>query len=169
VPIKSLATGVAAVALVGAAAAGVTSLAPVAPTALQVQPVVCGAPLPLDSLDPSAAVPTADRLTDILNGLQAQGVSFTSKANSVEGGLGPLEARIADSRFQQAVAGGGLSLSFNVANISPAGAGAATADVTASGPKLAPTTRNVRFVNQGGWKISRPSAMALIQEAGVGA
>ena len=164
-PIKSLATGAAAVALVGAAAAGVTSLAPVGPTTPQVQPVVFGAPLPLD---PADAVPTADQLMGVLNGLQAQGVSFTSKASLIEGGLAPFEARIADSQFQQAVAGGGLPLSFNVANISPAGAGAATADITASGPKLAPTTRNVRFVNQGGWKISRSSAMALIQESGVG-
>ncbi len=166
-PIKSLAAGLAAVAFVGGAvAAGVTSLAPVGPTTPQVQPVVFGAPLPLD---PADAMPSADQLMGILNGLQAQGVSFTSKANLVEGGLGPLEARIADSKFQQAVAGGAFPMSFNVANISPAGAGAATADITASGPKLAPTTRNVRFVNQGGWKISRSSAMALIQEAGVGA
>ena len=44
---KPLATGVAAVAIVGAAAAGVTSLAPVAPTARQIQPVVLGLPFQL--------------------------------------------------------------------------------------------------------------------------
>jgi hypothetical protein len=41
--------------------------------------------------------------------------------------------------------------------------GAASADVTASGPQLAPTTQNLTFVNQGGWKLSRSSAMSLLQ------
>ncbi|MDT5350246.1 MAG: hypothetical protein QOH91_3533 [Mycobacterium sp.] len=166
--IKPLATGVAALAIVGAAAAGVTSLAPVCPMALRVQLVVFGAPLPLDPMDPSGAVPTTDERMGVLNGLLAQGVPFATKANLVEGGLGPHEAGIADSKFQQAIAGGGLPLAFSVANIRPAGAGAATADITASGPKLAPVTRNFRFVNQGNWKISRGSALALLQEAGVG-
>jgi hypothetical protein len=165
VTIKPLATGVAALAVVDAAAAGVTSLAPVCPTARQVQPVVFGVPLPRDPVD---AVPTPDELTGVLNGLQPQGVSLAGKSNLVEGGLGPLEVGIADSKFQQAVAGRALPLAFYVANIRPAGAGAATADITASGPKLAPVTRNVRFVNQGSWKISRASALALLQEAGVG-
>ena len=162
---KALAAGVVAVAIVGAAAAGVTSLAPVATTARQVQPVVLGVPMPLD---PADAVPTTDEVMGVLNGLQAQGVPFASKANLIEGGLAPFEASLADSRFRQAVNNGAFPLTFNVANIRPAGPGAATADITASGPRLAPATRNVRFVNQGNWKISRASALALVQEAGVG-
>lgn len=162
--VKSLATGVAAVAAIGAAAAGVTSLASAAPTAPAVQPVVFGAPLPLA---PGADVPTPGQLMAVLNGLQAPG-SFTTKGNLVQGGISPIEARLADVQFQKAVAQGDLPLAFNVANIRPTGTGTATADITASGPKLAPTTRNVTFVNQGGWKISRSSAMTLLQEAGVG-
>jgi hypothetical protein len=44
---KYLATGVAAVAVIGAAAAGVTFVAPVGSSAPQIQPVVFGVPLPL--------------------------------------------------------------------------------------------------------------------------
>ena len=66
--IKPLATGVLAVAVIGAAAAGVTSVAPVGPTAPHVQPVVFGASPPLD---PAGAVPTPDQLLGVLNGLQA--------------------------------------------------------------------------------------------------
>ena len=97
--LKLLATGVAAVATIGATAAGVTSLAAVNASAQLVQPVVLGAPLPLD---PANSVPSSDEL-------------------------------------------------------------AASADVTASGPQLAPTTQNITFVNQGGWKLSRSSAMSLLQ------
>jgi hypothetical protein len=94
VTIKSLATGVAALPVVGATAAGVTSFAPVCSMSPRVQAVVRNVPL-------------------------------------------PLEVGIADSEFRQAVAGGALPLAFNVANIRPAGVGAATADITASGPELA--------------------------------
>ncbi|CNV47116.1 Conserved protein of uncharacterised function%2C low molecular weight antigen Cfp2 (low molecular weight protein antigen 2) (CFP-2) [Mycobacterium tuberculosis] len=52
-------------------------------------------------------------------------------------------------------------------NIQPAAAGSATADVSVSGPKLSsPVTQNVTFVNQGGWMLSRASAMELLQAAG---
>jgi hypothetical protein len=163
---KYLARGVVAVFIVGAAAAGVTFIAPVGSSAPQIQPVVFGAPSPLD---PPGAVPAPDQLVGVLNGLQDPGVSFASKGDLVEGGISPMEARLADGQMQKAVAKGHLPLTFSVANVQPAGAGAATADVTVSGPALAPTTRNVTFVNQGGWKISRTSVMALLREAGVGA
>ncbi|WP_375483815.1 hypothetical protein [uncultured Mycobacterium sp.] len=157
---KSLATGLAAVAAIGAAAAGVTSIASVAPSAPHVQPVVFGAPLPLD---PAADVPTPDQLVGVLNGLQNPNVPFASKSNLVEGGVGGVEGRIADRKLQKAAQNGSLPLSFTVANIAPAGPGAASADITASGPNLAPTTQNITFVNQGGWKLSRSSAMSLLQ------
>jgi hypothetical protein len=160
VTLKSLATGVAAVAAIGAAAAGVTSIASVTPATPQVQPVVYGAPLPLD---PGADVPTSDQLITVLNGLQNPSVPFASKSYLVEGGVGGVEGHIADRQLQKAAARGSLPLSFNIANIVPAGPGTASADVTATGPHLAPTTQNITFVNQGGWKLSRSSAMTLIQ------
>jgi hypothetical protein len=160
VTLKSLATGVAAVAAIGAAAAGVTSIASFTPATSHVQPVVFGAPLPMD---PGADVPTPDQLITVLNGLQNPGVPFASKSYLVEGGVGGVEGHIADRQLQKAAAKGSLPLQFNIANIAPAGPGAASADVTATGPHLAPTTQNITFVNQGGWKLSRNSAMTLIQ------
>jgi hypothetical protein len=161
--VKSLATGVAAIAAIGAAAAGVTSISLVCPIAPHIQQVVSGAPLPLD---PAADVPTADQLLGILNGLQNASVPFADKSYLVAGGISPIEARLADVRMQQAVARGELPLAFTVANIQPAGANAATADVTISGPKLAPTKQNITFVDQGGWKITHASAISLLQESG---
>ncbi|MGA8546600.1 MAG: hypothetical protein WB785_15250, partial [Mycobacterium sp.] len=50
--------------------------------------------------------------------------------------------------------------------IQPAGPNAATADVAIGGPTFpTPVTRNLTFVNQGGWTISPESAQALIQAA----
>lgn len=158
--LKLLATGVVAVATIGAAAAGVTSLAAVNAPAQQVQPVVSGAPLPLD---PANVVPSSDELIGVLNGLQDPSVPFASKSNLIQGGVGDAEGRVADHKLQKAAQKGQLPLSFSIANIHPAGPGAASADVTASGPQLAPTTQNITFVNQGGWKLSRSSAMSLLQ------
>lgn len=158
--LKLLATGVAAAAIVGGAAAGVTSIAfstPVASPA--VQPVVFGAPLPLA---PAADVPTADQLDNVLNGLADPNVSFRSKSYLVEGGVGIVEGRTADALMKNAVAKGLLPLSFSVANIAPAGPGAATALVTASGPATAPTSQTITFVDQGGWKLSRASASSVL-------
>ncbi|MBO0864403.1 MAG: hypothetical protein J2P16_04940 [Mycobacterium sp.] len=163
--VKSLATGVAAIAAIGAAAAGVTSLASVSPGPAQVQPVVFGAPLPLD---PAASLPTPGELVGVLNSLQDPSVPFASKGYLVQGGVGGTEGRIADHELQKAAQKGQLPLSFNVANIAPAGPGAASAEVTATGPSLAPTTQNVTFVNQGGWKLSRASAMSVLQAVQAG-
>lgn len=160
--VKALATGVAAVAAIGAAAAGVTSMT-VSPAASQVQPVVFSAPLPADQ---TASLPTPGRLTSVLTGLADPAVPFANKAGLVEGGIGPTEAAMADHALQKAAKKGQLPLSFDVSNIQPAGAGAATADVAVSGPKLtAPVTQNVTFVNQGSWMLSRNSAMSLLQAA----
>lgn len=167
--LKSLTTGVAAATLVGAAAAGVTSIAS-APTAAipAITPVVFGAPLPLD--DPAADVPTTGQLTSLLTSLADPNVPFRSKAGLVEGGVGIIEGRTADRLMANAAAQGKLPLRFQVANIVPAvappqGGSAATADVTATGPSGTPTTQNVQFVNQDGWKLSRGSAMTLLQAA----
>ncbi|MDT5221003.1 MAG: hypothetical protein QOF15_3108 [Mycobacterium sp.] len=160
--IKSFAIGAAAVAAIGAAAAGVTSIA--SPVSYNVAPVVYGAPLPLDPAP--ASVPTAAQLNGILTNLADPNVSFSSKGNLVEGGIGGTEARIADHQLKKAAKNGDLPLSFSIANIQPTAAGSATADVAVSGPKLStPVTQNVTFVNQGGWVLSRSSAMELLKAA----
>jgi hypothetical protein len=164
---KSIATGVAAIAAIGAAAAGLTSTAtPAGPTASQVQLSAVGAPLPQDPA-PGAAVPTADQLTDLLNNLADPSTPFANKSNLVEGGISPTEAHLADHEFNKAAKNGDLPLAFNVANIQPGASGSVTADVSVSGPKLpTPVTQNVTFVNQGNWMLSRASAMQLIRAAG---
>lgn len=142
--VKSIAAGLTAAAAIGAAAAGVTSIMAGGPVVYQMQPVVFGAPLPLD---PASApdVPTAAQLTSLLNSLADPNVSFANKGSLVEGGIGGTEARIADHKLKKAAEHGDLPLSFSVTNIQPAAAGSATADVSVSGPKLSsPVTQNVR-------------------------
>ena len=156
--VKSLATGIAAVAAIGAAAAGVTCIASVTGASPRVQPVVFGVPLPQN---PAVDLPTPDQLVTVLNTLQDPSVSFASKGNLVEGGI-PVPVGIADHELQKAASKGSLPLTFNISNIVPAGPGAATATITASGPRLAPTPEYLTFVDQGGWKLSHDSAMTLI-------
>ena len=158
-----LTTGVAVAALTGAAA-GIAEVADGLPaaapsTSAEVAPAVFGSPLPLD---PAAVVPTPDQLTGVLYGLADPAVPFANKGYLVEGGLGRLEARTADALMRKAVANGQIPLSFTVGGIAPAGPGAATANVTASGPGMPPTTQNVLFVDQGGWKLSRSSATTVL-------
>jgi hypothetical protein len=165
ITVKSVATGVAAVAAIGAAAAGVTSIASVTPTMPQVQPVAVGAPLPQDP-PPGANVPTPDQLTGLLNSLADPGVSYTTKTGLVQGGIDSGEGHLFDHELRKAYRDGEFPLSFNVANIQPSGPTAATADVTVSGPKLpAPVTKNLTFINQGGWALSQDSAAQLLQAA----
>jgi hypothetical protein len=163
VTVKSLATGVAALAAFGAAAAGVTCIASVTAESPRVQPVVFGAPLPLDPVAPAGVdLPTAYQLTTVLNTLQDPSVPFASKGYLVEGGI-PFPASIADHELQKAAAKGSVPLTFSITNIAPAGPAAASASITATGPHLAPTVENLTFVDQGGWKLSHDSAMTLIQ------
>lgn len=160
--LKTLATGMAVFAAVGAAAAGVSCVASVTAVSPDVQPVVFSAPLPLDPAMPAAVdVPTADQLVTVLNTLQDPSLSFAQKGNLVEGGI-PVPIGLADHELQKAASKGSLPLTFNVTNITPAGPGAATAAITASGPRLAPTPEYLTFVDQGGWKLSHDSAMTLI-------
>ncbi len=159
--LKMLATGVAAAAVV---AGGITAAASV-PVSLTpsdssvVQPVVFGAPLPLD---PAADLPSPDQLNGVLYSLADPSVPFASKSYLVEGGIGRLEAKTADALMKNAVAKGQVPLSFSVAGIAPAGPAAATATVTASGPAMPATTQAVTFVDQGGWKLSRSSASTVL-------
>ncbi len=161
--LKSLSTGVAAATLVGAAAVGVTSVASVPTTASPaITPVVFGAPLPLDN-DPALA----GQLAGVLNQI-ASGVTVTENAALIQGGVGIIEGRQANRALAQARQSGALPLDISVSSVSPpAPDGSVTAQVTASGPKLAPVTRPVVFVPGGpqGWMVSKPSAVALLQAA----
>lgn len=160
--VKSLATGMAAFAAISAAAAGVTCIAPAASAAPGVQPAAVGAPLPLDPPLPATVdVPTVAQLATVLNTLQDPSVSFASKGDLIEGGI-PVPIGIADHELQKAASKGSLPLTFDITNIAPSGPGAATATITASGPRLKPTPEYLRFVNQGGWKLSHDSANTLI-------
>jgi hypothetical protein len=168
--IKSIATGIAAVAAIGAAAAGLTAIASAGPAGYQVQPVVFGAPLPQDPAPtpaPAANLPTPAQVTGLLNSLADPSVPFANKGNLVEGGISGTEAHLADHEFKKAAKNGDLPLAFSVTNIQPGAPGSATADVAVSGPKLtSPVTQSVTFVNQGSWMLSRSSAMELLQAAG---
>ena len=170
--VKFFATSVAALAVIGGAAAGTASIA--APSELaSVQLAAVRAPLPQDpppALAPAAGanVPTPVQLTGLLNGLADPNVPFASKSNLVEGGISGTEAHMADHELKKAAKNGDLPLAFNVTNVQPGAApGSATADVAVSGPKLpSPVTQSVTFVNQGAWVLSRASAMQLLQAAG---
>jgi hypothetical protein len=171
---KSIATGVVAVAAVAAAAAGVASTAAV-PTSPQVQTVAVGVPAPasgwypqpqdpVPAPAPGANLPTASQVSGLLTSLTDPGVSFADKGNLVEGGIGGMQAHIADGELQKAAQNGDLPLTFNVTNIQPGAPGSATADVAFSGPKLSsPVTESVTFVNQGNWILSRHSAIQLVK------
>ena len=103
--VKSLATGIAAIAAIGAAAAGVTCIASVTGASPRVQPVVFGAPLPLDPMVAGADLPTPDQLSTVLNTLQDPSVSFASKGYLIEGGI-PVPASLADHELQKAASQG---------------------------------------------------------------
>lgn len=157
-----LRTAAAAAVIAGASVGAVTALtspfaSPVGSPAVQL--AVMGAPLPAD---PAAVMPSADQLSGVLNSLADPGVPFASKGYLVEGGLGRLEARTADALMRKAIAKGQVPLNFVIGNILPAGAGAATANVTATGPGMPAVTQNLLFVDQGGWKLSRSSATAVL-------
>jgi hypothetical protein len=163
VSLKSLTTGVVTATLVGAAAAGVTCIAPVPSTASPaVVPAVFGAPLPMDS-DPALA----GQLAGILNQI-ANGATITENSSLIEGGVGILEGRTANRLLAQARQKGQLPLDITVTNVSPPAAdGSVVATVNASGPGMAPTTRPVTFVPGGpqGWMVQKSSAMSLMQAA----
>jgi hypothetical protein len=167
--VKFAAAGVAAVAAIAAAAAGVTSVASgiASPNslALQVQPVAVGAPLPLDP-PPATDLPTVSQLTTIMVNLSNPDVSYKPKEGLVEGGINPGEGHGLDHELKKGSRNGDFPLSFEVSNIQPAGPDRASADVAISGPKLpAPVTKNLTFVNQDGWMLTRDSAMELVQAA----
>ena len=144
--VKSVVTSMAALAVIGGAAAGITSVAP-----------------------PSAAqnLPTPDQLANLCNQVTDPGVSYTTKINLVENGISPGEGHVADHDLRKAFRDGKFPETFNVTNIEPAGPNVAQADVAISGPKFAgPVTKHLAFIDQGGnWILQHDSAIGLIQAA----
>jgi hypothetical protein len=162
--VKVLATGFAAVVVIGAAV-GLTAAGD--PATVPVQPVVFGIPVPRDPAPeppPASDLPTAEQLTDVLTNLSDAGVSYKDKESLVEGGISSGEGHAIDHELRKAYRNGELPLTFDVSNIQTAGPNTASADVAISGPKFpAPVTKPLTFVNQGGWVLSHDSAMALAQ------
>jgi len=168
--VKSVATSVAALAVIGGAAAGITSVAPPSGLAARVQPAAVGASLgpalPQDP-PPGQGLPNPDQLANLCNQVTDPGVSYTTKNNLVENGITPGEGHVADHDLRKAYRDGKFPETFDVTNIAPAGPNVAQADVAISGPKFAgPVTKHLAFVNQGGnWIMQHDSAIGLIQAA----
>ncbi|KWX22026.1 hypothetical protein AFM11_23015 [Mycolicibacterium wolinskyi] len=164
---KTLVTGfitaASAAAVVGGAAAGVTSIASSGmSSAPAVQPVVFGAPLP--------QLPAPDLEAPLVQTLQALagGGSFKGKAPYIQGGIGRVESIAADRAYNQAAAEGKFPLTFVVANINQEG-GVAYADVTATAATGGTATQNIQFVagpSPTGWQISKGSALSLLSSVG---
>ena len=160
--LKTLVTGVAAAALVGGAAAGVTSIAsPAVSSTPAVQPVVWDIPMP--------QAPAPDLQAPLLQTLQALagGGSFAGKASYIQGGIGRIEGIAADRAYNRAAAEGKFPLTFNIVNIDSDGA-IASADVTATSALGTSATQNVQFVagpSPTGWQISKASALNLLSAA----
>lgn len=165
---KFFATGVAAVAAVGAAAAGLTSLAGADASALQVLPVALGAPLDPPPLAPATTpLPSPQTLADLCNRVTDPGVSYETKFGLVENGISGDEGHVADHDLRKAYRNGNFPEQFNVTNIQPAGPNGATANVAITSPKFAgPVEKQLAFVDQGGtWVMQHDAAIALIQAA----
>jgi hypothetical protein len=154
---KSLVTGLAAAALVGGAAAGVTSIASGTITAAPaVQPVVWDIPLP--------AAPAPDLvgpLTQTVNTLGSGG-SFAGKSAYIQG-LGRFTGKGVELKYNDAVAKGYLPLTATIADPDLNG-NTATANVTATLSTGEVRSMPLTFV-QGpsptGWQLSSQSLFAL--------
>lgn len=171
--VKSISTGMAALAAIGGAAAGVASIA--APIGLHdAQLAAFGTPLPQDPPPPPPPppgapeqLPTADQLANLCNQVTDPGVNYREKANFIENGVSQNEGMVADHDLRKAYRNGNFPEQFNVTNIAPAGPNMAQADVAITSPKFAgPVTKHLAFVNQGGnWVLQHDAAIALIQAA----
>jgi len=163
VTLKTLVTGVAAAAVVGGAAAGVTSIAsPTLSASPAVQPVVWDIPMP--------QTPAPDLEAPLVQTLQALagGGSFSGKAPFIQGGIGRIESIAADRAYKNAAAEGKFPLTFYVANIDQNGP-VATADVTATAATGGTATQNIQFVagpSPTGWQIAKQSALNLLSSVG---
>ncbi len=155
--LKTLVTGVAAVAAVGGAAVGVTSLASSTITAAPaVQPVVWDIPMPLAPEDDLVGP-----LTQTVNTLGSGG-SFSGKSAYIQG-LGRFTGKGVELKYNDAVAKGYLPLTASVADVVPS-PGGATANVTAtlaSGEVRSMPLTFVQGPSPTGWQLSSQSLFAL--------
>ncbi|MGU3499218.1 hypothetical protein [Mycobacterium sp. C31M] len=162
--IKTLVTGfvtsAAAVGMVTAAAAGVSSVT--ASSAPAITPVVWDTPLP--QLPAPELQPP---LVQTLSGLAGPG-GFAGKKVFIEGGLGRIETIAADRAYTNAAAKGQFPLTFLVDNIDVNGP-VATAFVTATAATGATASQPVTFIagpSPTGWQVSKQSALALLSAVG---
>jgi len=163
VTLKTLVTGVAAAAVVGGAAAGVTSIAsPIMSPA--VAPVVWDTPMPQ-----APAPELQGPLVSTLNGLAGGGSFRGAKEAYIEGGIGRIEGITADRAYNNAAAKGVFPLSFTLGPIDLVGP-TATTNVTATAANGATASQIVTFVQNRvsptGWQISKGSALALLSSVG---
>ncbi|WP_088413662.1 hypothetical protein [Mycobacteroides saopaulense] len=158
--------GLLAAAAVGSAMPTASSPGPTATTvtASGIVPASWDVPGDVPS-EPADAAPSSDELSGLLYSLADPGVSALAKGGLVEGGIGAGEAIYADRAFKNANRDGFLPLAFTVSDIKSTAPGTAAAAVTITGPKTQAYTTKINFVNQDGWKISKASAISLIQAA----
>ncbi|MFI5508453.1 hypothetical protein ACIA48_13350 [Mycobacterium sp. NPDC051804] len=161
--LKALVSGAAAAVVIAGAAAGVTSIASSdVMTSPRVAPVVWDIPMPQQP-----ATDVQGPLLATLQALGAPGLS-ASKAAYIQGGIGRIEGRVADSKLREAQAEGKFPLSFTLANVQPSGPGF-TADVTATAANGGVASQNIAFVpgpSPTGWQMSKQSLMALMSAVG---
>jgi hypothetical protein len=140
VTLKSLVTGVAAVAAVGGATVGVTSIA---------SPAIASAD---DCV-------TQGALKGVLDTLVQPGLQFNAspKRDLVQGGVGPVKGRLADGALKNAYAEGTLPTDIVVDPPTCIDPTTATSIVRAAGKSMP-----ITFVNEGGWKVSASSASTVL-------
>ncbi|MBS9534553.1 hypothetical protein KIH27_13245 [Mycobacterium sp. M1] len=166
--VKVLAAGALAVAAIGAGGLTVAAGQPAGTVSAQVQPVVFGAPLPLEP--PPAPVPPQEgqplpstgEVAGMLTRLTDAGVGYKEKGQLVENGIDPEDGHILDHELRKAYRDGELPYTFNVVSVSPTGPGQAIAPVEISGPKMPARTVPVTLVDQGSWVITQQSSKALL-------
>ncbi len=155
--LKTLVTGFAAAAVIGGAAAGVTSVASGTIAASPaVQPVVWDIPMPAAPEDD-----VASDLTRTVNTLGSGG-SFAGKSAYIQG-LGRFTGKGVELKYNDAVAKGYLPLTATVTDVVPNG-NSATANVTAklaSGEVRSMPLTFVRGPSPTGWQLSSQSLFAL--------
>lgn len=167
---KSVAVSMAALAVLGGAAAGIAS---VSAPATQVQLAAVGAPIPQDPPPPPApapvgqGLPTPEQLSNLCTQATDPGVGYSTKVGLVENGINPDEGHVADHDLRKAYRNGNFPETFTVTNIVPAGPNIASAQVAIGGPKFAgPVVKQLVFVQQGGnWVLQHDAALALLQAA----
>jgi hypothetical protein len=157
VTLKSLVTGVAAVAAVGGAAAGVTSIAPSTITAAPaVQPVVW------DIAMPAARAPDLKGPIEQTVNVLGSGGSFTGKSAYIQG-LGRFTGKGVELKYNDAVAKGYLPLTATVEGEPDLTGNTATATIQATLANGEVRSMPLTFVPGGpsGWQLSSQSLFAL--------